>query len=312
MRKLYREFFYVPKYGKVRDKVMVTRLTMLAVIVVLSLAAMSLSAYAYFYSSITSGKNIIESAHFETDVSVRISSASGTEVTVLTSDHQSHKAELTGGQTYYITIQHTTRSTAKTGFVIITAEGCGNRYHTQQLGKDQAGNTERVTFYVKPTGNTTMTFRSHWGTSSYYAEFHDIGTNSELYILQGETVTIPITGAPAPVDKTPVTTPEATEPVVEETVPVTEPEETIPEETTPVEPAPTEIIHKVVEGETLKKIADLYGTTIDHLVAYNNIEDSNNILIGQDLKIPPADWIIPGTSAEALKDALNSENKTTN
>lgn len=294
MRKLYREFFYVPKYGKVQDKVMVTRLTMLAVLVVSCLAVMGFTAFAYFQSGVTSDRNMLHSAHFETDVSVRISSASGSEVTVLTSDHKSHKATLTGGQAYYITISHTTRSTAKTGFVILTADGCETSYHTQQLGKDRYGNTETISFTVTPTGNTTLIFRSHWGTSSFYAEFHDVGTNSDRYILNGEKVTIPITGAAASTKK-PESVPEQkpTEPVKE-----TAPEETVPEETVPEETAPAVVTHKVVEGETLKKIADLYGTTIEHLVVYNHIEDSNSILIGQTLNIPPADWVLPGSSAQ--------------
>ena len=57
MRKLYNEFFYIPKHGKVREKVMLTRLTMTITIVIMCLAAMSITAYAYFSYNITSGKD---------------------------------------------------------------------------------------------------------------------------------------------------------------------------------------------------------------------------------------------------------------
>ena len=43
-RKLYKDFFYVPKYGKVREKVMIVQVAMSVSIIVMCLAAMSLSA----------------------------------------------------------------------------------------------------------------------------------------------------------------------------------------------------------------------------------------------------------------------------
>ena len=48
MKKLYNEFFYVPKYGKVKEKVMLMRTALTVVIMVVCLFAMSLTAYAYF------------------------------------------------------------------------------------------------------------------------------------------------------------------------------------------------------------------------------------------------------------------------
>ena len=198
MRKLYNEFFYIPKHGKVREKVMLTRIAMTVTIVIMCLAAMSITAYAYFSYNITSGSNIIKSVSFYTDVTVQITAEDGTAVdtiTTNTSDHKSHSAELSANKTYTITVKHNDRSTAQTGFVIVTAEGCETKYHTQQLGRDGDGNTYTITFKLTPGANTVVTFRSHWGTSTYYGYAGDSDNNIEEYILDGEDIELVISGS---------------------------------------------------------------------------------------------------------------------
>ena len=46
-----------------------------------------------------------------------------------------------------------------------------------------------------------------------------------------------------------------------------------------------ETTHKVVAGDTLNKLAEKYNTTVDKIVALNNIADENKIYVGQILKI---------------------------
>ena len=198
MRKLYREFFYIPKYGKIREKVMLTRVITTVAVIVFCLAAMGITAYAYFTYNVTSGSNIIKSASFYTDVTVQIAAEDGTAVdtiTTNTSDHKSHSAELSANKTYTITVKHNDRSTAQTGFVIVTAEGCETRCHTQQLGRDGNGNTYTITFKLTPGANTVVTFRSHWGTSTYYGYAGDSDNNIEEYILDGEDIELVISGS---------------------------------------------------------------------------------------------------------------------
>ena len=198
MRKLYNEFFYIPKHGKIREKVMLTRIAMTITIMVICLAAMSLTAYAYFLHNVTSGSNTIKAASFYTDVTVQIVAEDGTAVdtiTTNTSDHKSHSAELSANKTYTITLKHNDRSTAQTGFVIVTAEGCETKYHTQQIGRDGDGNTYTITFKLTPGANTVVTFRSHWGTSTYYGYAGDSDNNIEEYILDGEDIELVISGS---------------------------------------------------------------------------------------------------------------------
>jgi LysM repeat protein len=48
-----------------------------------------------------------------------------------------------------------------------------------------------------------------------------------------------------------------------------------------------EIIHVVKEDETLAGIADQYNVTINEIAIANSIGDTNTIVVGQRLKIPP-------------------------
>lgn len=181
MRKIYNEFFYISKHGKIREKVMLARVVTTAIIMIACLAAMSFTAYAYFSYNVTSGSNIIQAANFEADVSIKITDANGEAVTVNKVDSKTHAAVLEAGKTYYVTLVENKNSTATTGFCIITAEGCADIYHTQQLGTDAAaegGKTETITFNIKASAKTTVTFLSHWGTSSSYVKDEE----NRLYI----------------------------------------------------------------------------------------------------------------------------------
>ena len=203
MRKLYNEFFYIPKHGKVREKVMMTRLVSTIAIVIMCLAAMSITAYAYFSYNITSGSNIIKAAHFETKVSIQITDENGEAVDInpITSNYQTHKVTLNAGELYTITVTPTENSTATTGFIVVTADGCDKTYHTQQLGIDESvadGKTPSITFKLLITDTTEVKFLAHWGTSSYYDDYKNKGDSEELYITQNEEVKMLVNGFEEP------------------------------------------------------------------------------------------------------------------
>lgn len=286
MRKLYREFFYIPKYGKIREKVMLTRVVSTVAIIVFCLAAMGITAYAYFSYDITSARNKIQAANFETNVNIQITDENGESVEVITSNYKSHVATLKANTKYFITLKPTQKSTATTGFVIVTAEGCEDRYHTQQLGKDGSGNTDTVTFYLVLGADTKVTFLAHWGTSSYYG----YNSDSDQYIKQGETVQIPVNGLTATDNNGEDNSTETKDP-----------------ETT----TPTEIVHTVASGESLYKIAELYNTTVARIVAHNNIENANSIQVGQIIKIPPTEWVMPENTTPKPTEPVETTPPTT-
>ena len=189
MKNLYNEFFHVPKHGKIREKVMLARMAVTIIVALACLAATSFAAFAYFSHSVTSASNIIKSASFNIKLSVQIQNENGQAVAIREDGFLTYVAELEANTTYFITLEHAEESTAQTGFVIITADGCSHRYHTQQLGRDSDGKTKTVTFRLLPNVDTTVTFLAHWGTSSFYG-YPD--QNSTRYVMQDETVTLSI------------------------------------------------------------------------------------------------------------------------
>lgn len=55
--------------------------------------------------------------------------------------------------------------------------------------------------------------------------------------------------------------------------------------------------YAVQSGDTLTKIAQEYGTTVENLAAYNEIDDPDHIEPGWTLRIPPEDYEIPSSPA---------------
>ncbi len=194
MKKFFRDFFYVPKHGKISDKAMLFRAGLSLAIIILCLATMSICAYAYFSCNVASGITIIKGATFDVKVSVQIQDSTGDFVNV-EKIGRAYVAELKGSVDYYITLRHAEQSTSKSGFVIITAENSENRYHSQQLGKKHDGTTETISFWMKCNNDTKVNFYPHWGTSSHYGFPVE---NTELYILDEENVTLYIKTDPPP------------------------------------------------------------------------------------------------------------------
>lgn len=206
MRKAYNEFFDVPEMGKISEKVIMMRAVFTVAIMVVCLAAMSITAYAYFSYNVTSHFSIIRAANFETDVLVQLKEEdeSFTDLMTITSTHKAHQVtSLEAGKTYKVTIKPTQNNTAENGFVILeaynTPESSGSPslasavYHTQQLGIDVSapnGKREVISFYLVLDADADVIFYSHWGTSSYYGY-----GNEECYVAQGDTISIAVSGA---------------------------------------------------------------------------------------------------------------------
>lgn len=313
MKKLYNEFFYVPKYGKVKEKVMLIRTAMTVIIMVVCLFAMSFTAYAYFSHDVTSGSNIIKAAHFEALITINDGAVE------LTKDGKYQVAALEKDKTYTVTLAAPTApGSAKTGFCVITYEGGQTIYHTQQLGVDESvdgGKTPSITFKLAVSENAKVYFLSHWGTSSYYDQYQANATNETLYVRNNETVIITVVDSTNGVNDSMVendvasgdTTSQETAP--EETGPEEiAPEETAPEETDEPSTTPSEVVYTVQSGDTLSGIAKKFDTTVKRIAAYNEITDPNMILTGQKITIPPADWTI---SEDATAETTATPETTT-
>lgn len=59
------------------------------------------------------------------------------------------------------------------------------------------------------------------------------------------------------------------------------------------------LVYSVQEGDTLGSIAQNFNTTVELLVEVNNIDDPNNLFVGQELIIPA-----PGTTASSTTSTV--------
>ena len=274
MIRLCKNIFYTPKYGNDADTVMMKKLFSTVAIVLVCLAAISLSAYAFFSQSVTSGTNILQSSTFSTTVTIQ-----GSDGGIITQGNiQVHT--FSPGQ-YTITITRD-NSANGSGFCIIRIGE--DTYYTQQLGTDlnaPGGQRNAISFGVDIQQTTIVSFAAHWGTTSYYAS----ATETEFYIKDADPLMVLVVGGTEPIINTP--------------------DETTPQETTPTESTestePPAVIHIVAQDESLAQIADLYGTTYQRIAAYNGIENPRLIQPGQEIQIPPADWVEPAASAETTE-----------
>ena len=265
MIRLCKNLFYKPKYGSDADSIMLKHLFSTVTVVLVCLAAISLSAYAFFSYSVTSGTNTIQSSSFSTTVTIQ-----GSDEAVITQgDIQRYRFKVPGAYTVTITADS---GTTGTGYCIVTVND--TPYYTQQLGKDlnaPGGERNEISFVLEVQTSATVNFASRWGTTSYY----NSETENTLYIKNTNPLTVITINGTENISNTP-----------EETKPVeTKPEET----TTPTEPVKT--VHTVTSGESLAQIAQAYNISYQRIAAYNSIENPRLIRPGQKIQIPPEDWV---------------------
>lgn len=282
MIKLCRNLFYKPKYGSDADSIMLKRLFSTVTIILVCLAAISFSAYAFFSYSVTSGANIIQASNFATSVTIKESDDS------LTQGKIQNQTLQPGEYTVTITVDE---GTTGTGYCIIRINN-DVEYYTQQLGTDlnaPDGKRTEISFKLHTQISTIVEFESHWGTTSQY----NSAEVSEFYIQNTDQLQVISVNATQNVaDSSEETTPTETTPE-ETTAEETASEETTPEETTseettsPTEPAET--VHIVAEGESLASIAKQYDTTYQQLATYNDIETPQVIQPGDEILIPVED-----------------------
>src|SRR5690606_1414538 len=80
-------------------------------------------------------------------------------------------------------------------------------------------------------------------------------------------------------------------------IPVESPDEAISDAPQPVA---SNTIHRIERGETLWRIAQNYGVSLEDLQALNGIEDASRIITGTDLIIPLGE----GEAATALPASI--------
>ena len=294
MIRLCKNLFYKPKYGSDADSIMLKHLFSTVTVILVCLAAISLSAYAFFSHSVTSGTNAIQSSSFSPSVTIQNSN----DETIAEGKLQSY---LFMPDTYTVTF-NTESSTTGTGFYIISVNGA--KYYTQQLGKDlNAPGQERtqVRFSLEVKAAATVTFEARWGTTSYYSST----VESKFYIKNSDPMQEIVIEATQNItdEETEEEDTKQEESTPEESIPEeSAPEESIPEQTVPEEStAPTEAEYIVAPGDYLSTISAKYGMHHTRLAAYNGILPPYEIHPGDVIKIPPEDWVEPTVPTEVTE-----------
>lgn len=264
MRSVYDEFFYIPKHGKIREKVMLARTAVTVFVMLLCLAGMSFTAYAYFSSDTKTVVSPIQAANFDLDVCVTDSSGA-----TMTSGEDGIYALHSGN--YTVTLKR--GGTANTGFCVIETDADSNIYHTAQLGISGETIVSEISFTLELGGDVSLKFTPHWGTSRYYAS-----ADSVQYITAGETVhlgsaestgAVSISGDDNATDLPPQETPDDRTPVDTEPPSTAEIEydTEVPETTAPIDTATTESVvpkdtETVTEPPETTEVTEEVGTSV--------------------------------------------------
>ena len=183
MRKLYDEFFYVPKQGNVREKVLVARVAVSVALILLCMAIMNFTAYAYFSCNVSSGLNTIQSAKYDLDITPPTELASVADNNVNKNDWTEIYVLDNSGSTeeknFSFTLAKSENTTAKVGYCKIEiktdvndANNAGDvqRFYTKPIGTyvendiPVTNDSRTVTIAVAPNKTATVTFVAEWGT----------------------------------------------------------------------------------------------------------------------------------------------------
>ena len=66
-------------------------------------------------------------------------------------------------------------------------------------------------------------------------------------------------------------------------------------------------VHVVQPGDTLGNLAQRYGTTVAAIVFLNDLLDPNALRVGQELQVPPADFVLPEPAAPEAEAPAEGE-----
>ena len=182
MKKIYREFFYIPKHAKVSDKVFRTRTILSALTMLICCAVFCSGTFAWFNSNRSSSVSPITAAKYSLSIVID-------ENDIGTSSYQStvsYTCPLATGDQHTVTLTH--NGTAENGYCVINAGG--NTYSTVQIEK--GGN---ITLTIQAAQGEEITFTANWGEYQSGATTYSV-SDGDNYLVYGNGDCIEISSTP--------------------------------------------------------------------------------------------------------------------
>ena len=133
--------------------------------VLVCIACLCSSTFAWFTTTQDSSQNTITSGTFDHKIKIEIASADGGETVELT-DGGVQTCTLDRGKSYVVTLAPTDATTVK-GYCVIKIDGV--EYHTDTYGAVSEGSPESLTFTLTlSAGNVPaeVIFKPHWGIAA--------------------------------------------------------------------------------------------------------------------------------------------------
>lgn len=150
LRKLYREFLYVPKYGHMSDKVFRTRISLSALTIALCCIVLCSTTFAWFNDKQSANVSAIQTAEYSLDIFIN-----GEKRGTATANRDfTYTLEKSANGAYLVSLS--ANGTAQNGYCKFTAGG--EDYWTYPICKDGSLN-----FSIVASEGDTITFSAIWG-----------------------------------------------------------------------------------------------------------------------------------------------------
>lgn len=169
MKKFYNNFFRVSEHDKIKEKVLYARIGVSVLFIILCIAAVDITAYAFYTCSVTSRANTIQAANFDLEI-LQDTDAQSLESYYVLNNENGNQA---GGFTFQLKKKEDASATV--GYCKIEIAYSDDKsdvqsYYTEPIGsyiendEEVVINTRSIKIYV-PAGQTaTVKFTPNWGT----------------------------------------------------------------------------------------------------------------------------------------------------
>ncbi len=150
---------------KLPDKVFSQSMLISIFCMLMCLLLLCSMTYAWFRSSTTSNRNVIESGSFALDIDVR--DANGNVVRVQDNANGTSTCTFSGDAgPYTVTLKMTDDTTASKGYCQLTIDSVAEKMQTKPISKDPSVGVERFTFTIQVEEDTVIVFEPKWGISA--------------------------------------------------------------------------------------------------------------------------------------------------